>query len=181
MPRHSSYKTKTVRSFLLALVPVLIAGCAQDNADLYRFIDETKSKHLGSVKPIPQFEPYRNFSYEASELRDPFESAFEADIDGQTVSNSGIKRNETRPREALETYPLDTLRMVGILVQNEQTWGLVKDPNNVVHRVQTGNYIGQNEGQIVAVSEQKINVTEIIPDGLGGYIEREAALAIGTE
>jgi len=179
MNLNSSYKK--YRTLLFTALSLSIVSCTQDNSDLYRYIDETKAKHLGSVKPLPQFEPYRNFSYEASELRDPFESTFEADVDGQSASNSGIKRNETRPREALETYPLDTLRMVGILVQNEQTWGLVKDPNNVVHRVQTGNYIGKNEGQIVAVSEQKINITEIIPDGLGGYIEREAGLAIGTE
>jgi type IV pilus assembly protein PilP len=179
MPLNLSYKK--IRPVLFVVLSMAAAGCAQDNDDLYRFIDETKSKHLGSVKPIPQFEPYRNFSYEASELRDPFESTFEAEAGGQNASNSGIKRNDTRPREALETYPLDTLRMVGILVQNEQTWGLIKDPNNVVHRVQTGNYVGQNEGQIVAVSEQKLNVIEIIPDGLGGYIEREAALAIGNE
>ena len=174
----SSYKSTHI--ICLAILSMTVAGCSQDNSDLYRFIEETKAKHVGSVKPLPQFEPYRNFSYEASDLRDPFESAFETEASGPT-SDSDITKNETRPREVLEGYPLDTLRMVGILVQNEHTWGLVKDPNNVVHRVLTGNYIGQNEGQIMAVSEQKINVIEIIPDGLGGYIEREAALAIGTE
>ena len=172
---------KKIRPVWLAFLAMTSVACTQDNDDLHRFIDDTKAKHVGSVKPLPQFEPYRNFSYEASDLRDPFESSFEANMDGQNTSTSNIKRNETRPREALESYPLDTLRMVGILVQHEQTWGLVKDPNNVVHRVQSGNYVGQNEGQIMAVSEQKINVIEIIPDGLGGYIEREAALAIGTE
>ena len=69
--------------------------------------------------------------------------------------------------------------MVGILEQNNQTWGLVKDPQNVVHRVQVGNYAGQNEGQIVSVTEDKIELIEIIPDGLGGYIERNATLGIG--
>ena len=172
---------KKTHPVVIAIIMLSAASCSQDNSDLDRYINETKSKHLGSVKPLPQFEPYRNFSYESSDLRDPFESTFEADAEGGNVTNSGLKRNETRPREALETYPLDTLRMVGILVQNEQTWGLVKDPNNVVHRVQTGNYVGQNEGQIIDVSEQKIDVIEIIPDGLGGYIEREAALAIGSE
>ena len=175
----SSYKK--IHPACIALLILSATGCSQDNSDLERFIEETKSKHLGSVEPLPQFEPYRNFSYMSSDLRDPFESTFEADTDGENTSNSGLKRNETRPREALETYPLDTLRMVGTLVQNEQTWGLVKDPNNVVHRVQTGNYVGQNEGQIVDVSEIELNIIEIIPDGLGGYIERNAALAIGTE
>jgi type IV pilus assembly protein PilP len=76
---------------------------------------------------------------------------------------------------------MDTLRMVGILEQNDQTWGLIKDPQNVVHRVQVGNYAGQNEGQIVSVSEDKIELIEIIPDGLGGYIERNATLGIGDQ
>jgi len=71
--------------------------------------------------------------------------------------------------------------MVGILVQHENTWGLVKDPNNVVHRVQTGNFAGQNEGQIITVTEKQIDIIEIIPDGLGGYIERTASLAIGSK
>lgn len=171
-----SLKLKT--SFLLATIA--LSACTQSNDDLIAFIDETKSKHLGSVKPLPTFEPYKNFTYSASQLRDPFEAAFEPEIGNETATN-GLRPNATRPKEPLETYPLDTLRMVGILVQHENTWGLVKDPNNVVHRVQTGNYAGQNEGQIISVTEKQIDIIEIIPDGLGGYIERTASLAIGTK
>lgn len=158
-----------------------ITACSQSNDDLYTFIEETKSKHLGSVEPLPTFEPYKNFIYSAGELRDPFEAAFEAEVSEKNTSDSGLRPNINRPKEPLETYPLDTLRMVGILIQNENTWGLVKDPNNVVHRVQTGNYAGQNEGQIVSVTEKQIDIIEIIPDGLGGYIERTASLAIGSK
>lgn len=171
-----SFKLKTI----LITLTLGLSACTQSNEDLYTFIDETKSKHLGSVQPLPTFEPYKNFTYEAAELRDPFEAAFEAEVtDGET--GAGLRPNATRPKEPLETYPLDTLRMVGILIQNENTWGLVKDPNNVVHRVQTGNYAGQNEGQIVTVTEKQIDIIEIIPDGLGGYIERTASLAIGSK
>jgi type IV pilus assembly protein PilP len=166
----------------LLLFSIFLSACSQDNADLTAYITETKSKHLGSVQPLPTFEPYKNFTYAAEELRDPFEAAFEADLDAQKAANSnGIQPSASRPKEPLETYPLDTLRMVGILVQNKNTWGLVKDPNNVVHRVQTGNYAGQNEGQIIAVTEKQIDIIEIIPDGLGGYIERTASLAIGSK
>ncbi len=164
----------------LLLLTILLSACSKSNDDLRSFIDETKSKHLGSVQPLPTFEPYKNFTYSASELRDPFEAAFEADVN-QNNDNSGLRPSTSRPKEPLESYPLDTLRMVGILVQRENTWGLVKDPNNVVHRVQTGNYAGQNEGQIVSVTEKQIDIIEIIPDGLGGYIERTAALAIGSK
>ncbi|MCW9013822.1 MAG: pilus assembly protein PilP [Gammaproteobacteria bacterium] len=175
----SLYKNIYSISFI-ALITISVSGCSRDNADLYQFIETTKSKHLGSVQPLPTFEPYQNFTYSASELRDPFEPAFEAEVN-ENVDDSGLRPDSRRPKEPLETFPLDTLRMVGILVQNQQTWGLVKDPNNVVHRVQTGNYAGQNEGQIVAVSEKQIDIVEIIPDGIGGYIERNASLAIGSD
>ena len=165
---------------LVIFMSIGASGCNQDNSDLYQFIETTKSKHLGSVQPLPTFKPYQNFTYSASELRDPFEPAFEAEVNEKQDAN-GLRPDTRRPKEPLETFPLDTLRMVGILVQNETTWGLVKDPNNVVHRVQAGNYAGQNEGQIVAVSEKQIDIIEIIPDGIGGYIERNAALAIGSD
>lgn len=164
----------------IILLTLGLTACTQSNDDLTAFIDETKSKHLGSVQPLPTFEPYKNFTYSAAELRDPFEAAFEAEVDDSNAGN-GLRPNATRPKEPLETYPLDTLRMVGILIQHENTWGLVKDPNNVVHRVQTGNYAGQNEGQIITVTEKQIDIIEIIPDGLGGYIERTASLVIGSK
>lgn len=164
---------------IFLLLTLGLSACSQNNEDLDAFILETKSKHLGSVQPLPTFEPYKNFTYDAAELRDPFEAAFEAEV--AQSNDDGLRPTATRPKEPLEAYPLDTLRMVGTLVQKQNTWGLIKDPNNVVHRVQTGNYAGQNEGQIVTVSEKQIDIIEVIPDGLGGYIERTASLAIGSK
>lgn len=161
---------------LLLTLSLTLAACASDNTDLHEFIEKTRSKHLGSVEPLPQFKPYQNFTYSASDLRDPFEPAFELDEEDQ---ESGLRPNTERPKEPLEKFPLDTLRMVGILEQHDQRWGLIKDPQNVVHRVQVGNYAGQNEGQIVSVTEEKIELIEILPDGLGGYIEQSATLGIG--
>ena len=167
------------RTAALIALTAITSSCSRDNSDLHAFIEETKSKHVGSVQPLPQFKPYKNFTYSAANLRDPFEAAFEDKKD--STAESSLRPNIQRPKEPLESFPLDTLRMVGILEQNEQVWGLIKDPNNVVHRVQAGNYAGQNEGQILSVSEQQIDLIEIIPDGLGAYIEREASLAIGSD
>ena len=163
----------------LVILAAVTSSCSKDNSDLHTFIAETKSKHVGSVQPLPQFKPYKNFAYSAAELRDPFEAAFEEEQ--KADAESSLRPAVQRPKEPLESFPLDTLRMVGILEQNEQVWGLIKDPNNVVHRVQAGNYAGQNEGQIISVTEQQIDLIEIIPDGLGAYIEREASLAIGSD
>ena len=170
---------KHITTTALIALTALVSGCSRDNSDLNAFIEETKSKHVGSVQPLPQFKPYKNFTYSASTARDPFEAAFEEEEKSTTISS--LRPAIQRPKEPLESFPLDTLRMVGILEQNQQVWGLVKDPNNVVHRVQAGNYAGHNEGQILSVTEQQIDLIEIIPDGLGAYIEREASLAIGSD
>lgn len=174
-----SLNTLPLKIIIFLFAIFLLSGCSRDNTDLQEFIAQTRAKHLGSVKPLPQFKPYNNFIYSASDLRDPFEAAFEIETDENTKSNS-LRPNTERIKEALENFPLDTLRMVGILEQRNQIWGLIKDPQNLVHRVQVGNYAGQNEGQIVSVTENQIDFIEIVPDGLGGYIERNASLGINT-
>ena len=155
-----------------------LASCSQDISDLQTFISQTKSAHVGSVKPIPQFKPYESFSYSAGELRDPFVATIDLE-DDETTKTSLLNPDSTRPREPLEVFPLDTLSMVGILEQNDQLWGLIKDPQNIVHRVQVGQYMGQSEGRILEINETAIYLVEIVPDGIGGYIERDASIAIG--
>jgi len=155
-----------------------LASCSQDISDLQTFISQTKSAHVGSVKPIPQFKPYESFSYSAADLRDPFVATIDLE-DDETTKTSLLNPDSTRPREPLEVFPLDTLSMVGILEQNDQLWGLIKDPQNIVHRVQVGQYMGQSEGRILEINETAIYLVEIVPDGIGGYIERDASIAIG--
>ena len=99
----------------------------------------------------------------------------------QSASAEGLQPETNRPKQPLEVFPLDTLAMVGIMEQLDNRWGLIKDPQNVVHRVKVGNYMGQNEGRIIEITETDIRLVEIIPDGIGGYIERDASIAIGNE
>ena len=157
-----------------------LSACSQDVSDLQSFIAQTKSAHVGSVKPIPQFKPYESFSYSAVELRDPFVATSNLDEDDGTKT-SLLNPDSTRPRQPLEVFPLDTLSMVGILEQGQNLWGLIKDPQNIVHRIQVGNYMGQSEGRVIEISESAVSLIEVIPDGIGGYIERDASIAIGGE
>jgi type IV pilus assembly protein PilP len=85
-----------------------------------------------------------------------------------------VKRN----REFLEQFSLDTLKMVGTLKLGGNYYGLVQTKDNLVHRVVVGNYVGQADGRITEITPSKITVIEIVPDGLGGYIERPAALGL---
>lgn len=167
------------QTFILASL-LCLSACSQDVSDLQSFIAQTKSAHVGSVKPIPQFKPYESFSYSAADLRDPFVATADIDNDDSTKT-SLLNPDSTRPRQPLEVFPLDTLSMVGILEQNDERWGLIKDPKNIVHRIQLGNYMGQSEGRVIEINESGISLVEIVPDGIGGYIERDASIAIGGE
>ncbi|MEM7206246.1 MAG: pilus assembly protein PilP [Pseudomonadota bacterium] len=153
-----------------------LAACSEDMSDLERFVAETKQKHQGEVEPLPEIEPYRSFSYNAALLDDPF--VIEQDIEAQPT---GPKPDEGRRKEPLEAFPLDSLKMVGILQQDNTRWGLIKDSDGTIHRVQPGNYAGENDGKILTVSETKISISELIPDGQGAWVDREASLTLGDE
>ena len=84
----------------------------------------------------------------------------------------------TRPREFLEQFSLDTLRMVGTVKLNGRFYGLVQTHDGLVHRVLPGNHLGQSDGRITSIEEARISLVEIVPDGMGGFIERPAGLAL---
>lgn len=162
-----------------------LAGCSQDMSDLRQFVERTKERPGGRIDPIPEFEPYQSFTYEAALLRDPFvpQEGFALPAraqggEGQEAGN-GLSPDLDRRKEPLESYPLDGLKMVGTLTRDEQRWGLVRAPDGTVHQVLPDNYLGQNHGRITAVKPSEITVTEIVPDGQGGWMERQAALALG--
>jgi type IV pilus assembly protein PilP len=158
-----------------------LAACSSDpTADLEVYVEEVKSKQTSRIEPLPEFKPYESFAYQANDLRDPFtEPTFShPQAAAAQVTNNGIKPDFERPAEPLEEFPLDSLRMVGTLEQNNENWALINDTDGTIHRVQPGNYAGQNHGKITRVTEFEVELTEIVPDGIGGWIERQASIAI---
>lgn len=171
-PMRSPRHCKGFAAILLALAAA--TGCARDSSDLERYISEVKARPTAPIEPIPEIKPFESFSYPEGQLRDPFAPL---DFAPKAVAKtSGPRPNPGRPREILEDYPLDTLRMMGILQQKNSLWALVRDPSGTIHRVQTNNYMGQNHGRIIDISERALKLRELIPDGAGGWIEREASL-----
>lgn len=168
---------------LLALL--VLAGCSDDMTDLRAFVEETKQRPGGMIDEIPEFDPYDSFNYDSTGLRDPFRPSegFGKSAEEQAAdeSESDLAPDTSRPKEPLEQFPLDSLEMVGTLSQGAQEWGLVKSPEGVIHRVQQGNFLGQNYGRITTVAAERIEVLEIVPDGQGDWIEREAALSLGEQ
>lgn len=153
---------------------VMATGCSDDMSELNQRIAEIKSRPGERIEPLPEIQPYEAFTYNAVTLRSPFTPAAPAAAD---LPNA-VRPDSRRSREFLEQFPLDTLRMVGTLQLQGRNYGLVQGRDGLVHRVLPGNYMGQNEGRILTIEDGRIALIEIVPDGLGGYIERPAALAL---
>jgi type IV pilus assembly protein PilP len=161
---------------------ITLAGCTGGMGDLETYVDEVKARPPGRVPPIPEFTPYLTFEYSAHDLRDPFKLVRAPSVEEIAGGGAnGLKPDQDRPKELLEDFPLDTLRMKGTLAQGSNFWGLVQAPDGTIHRIREGNYMGQNYGKVIEVSPGQIDLTEIIPDGLGGWMERSASLALGEE
>jgi len=161
------------RTIPMILAAAVVAGCSSKDADLQRFLAQTKQEQPGGVEPLPEVKPYESYFYTAQTMRSPFVPGGSGDSGAPSV-RPDIKRN----REFLEQFSLDTLQMVGTLNMGGRSFGLVKTKDGLVHRVQSGNYLGQNEGRITRIDAAKIDISEIVPDGLGGFMERNAALPL---
>lgn len=157
-----------------ALVMALLGGCSGDMDELQQKVAEIRSRPGERIEPLPQIKPYETFAYNAGNLRSPFVPGAPA---GTDIANA-IRPDAKRPREFLEQFPIDSMKMVGTLALNGRNYGLVQGKDGLVHRVLPGNYMGQNDGRVVSITGTRISVIEIVPDGVGGYIERPAALAL---
>jgi type IV pilus assembly protein PilP len=158
---------------LLCLSVGLMGGCTGDNEDLRDYINATLAKKGGRIEPLPQIQPYERFKYEAMSMRGPF-TPYSAASNG----GSGIRPDANRRREFLERYPLDTLDMVGTIERNGASYGLIRDPEGLIHQVLVGEHMGQNDGRIVSISQSEVALIEIVSDGMGGFLERPAAVAL---
>jgi type IV pilus assembly protein PilP len=149
------------------------AGCSGGQSDLQKWIAETKKKPGGRIQPLPDVKPYESFSYAAGNMRSPFQP-----VSASLANGQNLRPSARRNREFLEGFSLDTLKMVGTFKIAGHFYGLVQSKDGLVHKVQPGNYLGQNDGKITDITPSRISLVEIVPDGLGGYIERPASLAL---
>jgi type IV pilus assembly protein PilP len=159
---------------LLGAGYAVLTACSSADNELARFIEDTKKEPGGRVEPLPEIKPYETYVYAAAEMRSPFLPS----SPGSGAGYGGIRPDQKRNREFLEQFSLDTLKMVGTLRLGGQMYGLVQTKDGLVHRVTNGNHLGQAEGKITDITPAKISLVEIVPDSLGGYMERPAALAL---
>lgn len=169
----------SMRVLLAALASLLLSGCGGSGMqDLQQYVEQVKARSAGQIESLPEVKSVETFIYVEGERRDPFSLSGEERQEDAPALSGGISPNHNRRKEELERYPLTSLKMVGLLEQNEEFWGLVVADDGTIHRVHSGNYLGQDHGQILRVTESRIELVEIVADGLGNYRERSAFLAL---
>jgi type IV pilus assembly protein PilP len=164
---------------LAGLALVVLAGCSGgDLSDLQSYVTEVKSRNRGVIEPLPVIQKVEPFSFPANTLQDPFVRPQEREDASDPVPLSAVRPDVSRPKEELESYELDSLRMVGTVQLQGGRWGLVKAADGTIHRVRTGNHLGRNYGRVVQVTKDRIELIEVVPDRPGSWQEREAALEL---
>jgi type IV pilus assembly protein PilP len=164
------------RPWLVVAACAWLAGCGGDDLNEVReFVRTAHADRKPRVEPLPEIKIQETFTYGAATFSDPFAPFNVKPQDGR---GSAAGPDPHRRRGPLEVYPLDALKMVGTLMRGRQVWAVIQAPDGTVHRTQVGEYLGQNSGQIVRISEERIDLVELIQGPLGDWVEREARLTL---
>ncbi|MDJ0656912.1 MAG: pilus assembly protein PilP [Xanthomonadales bacterium] len=176
-----------VRLITIGVLAAALAACGGDMSDLRNYIAEVKGREGEPIEPLPSIQPPPTFEYAAYDLRDPFTGGpIEDLIAGPAVAETaegieGPKPDFNRRREVLENFELDSLEMVGTFFIDQQLFGLIEDPDGLIHRIREDNYLGRNYGRVIAVFDDRVQLVELVPNGAGAWMERRAEIALDEE
>ncbi len=193
MSKRSRQRRSNHASLLIAtLLGAALSGCvSRDMSDLEARVQELLTrKATSAIPPLPEVKLPESYVYQSADAnrRDPFES-FKKETAAQAAQKGApvdaktaelMKEIEGHNPEDLENFELDSLRMVGTLQDANELWGIILDKTGTVHRVKVGNYMGRNHGKILSISEDKIELREIVSTSTGsnGLEERAASIAL---
>ena len=170
---------RPLRGLAVLALALAVSGCVRginstpgDAPDLEKWVAKVRAQPAPPLEPLPVMQQFETFEYAAQNLRDPFSDAW------TTSDSGGLRPDPDRRKETLEQYPLDSLDMIGTIGRGPGLVGLVMAPDKVTYRVRPGAYMGQSDGRITSISEDRIELVELVPDGAGGWLERPAAIAL---
>ncbi len=166
----------------LVAVGALLAGCEADRAELQSWMDETRRNTPVVTQKVSEPKKFERFVYQAADETDPF-SVAKMRNGGASVAgraSNGLQPDSTRRREPLEAFPLDNLKLVGNLRQGNANVALLL-ADSTVFQVRVGNYIGQNFGRVLKISESEVAIRETVQDAAGDWVERDTALQLQVQ
>jgi len=159
---------------------LLLSGCGDsDVREVRDWMAQVQKDTKPSVKPLAPPKEFVPFAYEARDAVDPF-SAQKLLVElakAAETSNNPNRPDMNRPKELLESYPLDTMKMVGSLQKSGIVYALLQIDKNV-YQVKSGMRLGQNFGLVTRVTESAIDIREVVQDAGGDWVERMARLEL---
>lgn len=160
---------------LLILVALLLVSCSDDNQDLSNYIKQIKQKKVRELEPIPNFTPLTGFKFpENTNRRNPFKPTNQR----KTVDLQAPDKH--RAKQPLEAFPLDSLKFVGTLKQDNEIWALIKEPSTQITRVRVGDYMGQNYGRIILIRNDVMKLEETVKGPSGAWEKHVTTLELNT-
>lgn len=171
-----------MRWLIIAALSAGMLGCSGGpHDDLDQFVRDAGQGMRGKVEPLPEVKPYEPFAYAAFDLPEPFKPRKLKASNNVGSGGGGLQPDLNRRKEPLESYELEKLKMVGTLQQNKLMYALIKAPDNSLHRVKVGNYMGVNFGKVTSVSESEVQLTEVIEDSAGEWSEKQGSVTLVEE
>lgn len=163
----------------LALAVSLLAACSGEQEELQQWMEQQRREVKPSVQPLSPPKKFNPQPYAANGGVEPFspQKLTVALKQEARQPNSLLAAEFNRRREPLEAYPLDSMTMVGSVFKNGRSYALLR-VDSLLYQVKTGDYLGQNYGKIVRISETEISLREIVQDAAGEWIERPSALQL---
>jgi len=157
------------------VIALVLAGCGgESHQDLRDWMREQGKGAQGKLEPLPQIRPYEPFAYNAFDLPDPFKPRKIEPAKGA----GGPAPDLARRREPLESFPLESLSMVGTLAKDKSMYALVRTPDKDIYQVRSGNFMGQNFGVVTGISDTEIKLKELVQDSAGDWTERSSSLQL---
>lgn len=166
-----------MKYFAVALISMALAACSSsEHEDLRQWMNDASKDIKGRIPPLPQVKPYEPVPYDAGNLIDPFKSS-KIGAEKSKSGGGGLQPNLDRPREPLESYPLESLKYVGVMTRKNTFYAIIQVDSSL-YQVRTGNYLGQNFGVITKVSEDEVALKELVQDSAGDWVEKESTLML---
>jgi type IV pilus assembly protein PilP len=180
MSMERNHRAVALRWLGAGLLVLTLGACGRgvtstpgDAPNLEKWVTDVRARPAPPLPPLPVMQQFETFEYAAQDMRDPFSDAWNNPDGG-----AGLRPDPNRPKQPLEQYPLDSLDMVGTIGAGGGLVALVMAPDRVTHRILPGAYLGQSDGRVTSVQDDKIELVELVPDGAGGWLERPASIAL---
>lgn len=158
------------------LASVFLVACAGgDHDDVRQWMSTAAQDAKGKIPPLPVVEPYEPVAYDVGDLLDPFKPA-KLGSDAKT-GGGGFRPDLDRPKEPLELYPLESLKYVGVMTRKKASYAIIQ-AESALYQIKVGNYMGQNFGVVVDISESEVTLRELIQDSAGDWVERTSNLLL---